>query len=157
MHAHMGWGEGWVKICIVSAVGMGKDALAQKLSRLFMIVLGSVQSQRVNTSPLINLWSCMPSAITPLGVFQSSLLFLLCSIPVEVDFSFCISNGQKSLILCQFFSVYLVVFVKRQDFSHRSADVSPLLHLSRSVSAGFSVWLCSCNFLSSVLKCCIFM
>lgn len=73
---------------IVSAVGTGKDALAQKLSSLFTIVLGSMQSQTVTISPLIHLWSCTPSAITPLGVFQSSLSFLLCSMPVEVDLFF---------------------------------------------------------------------
>lgn len=102
-------------MCIVSAVGTGKDALAQKPSSLFTIVLGSVQSQTVNTSPLIHLWSCIPSAITPLGVFQLSLLFLLCTMLVEVDFFFYISDDQESLFLCQFFSVYLVVLVEGQD------------------------------------------
>lgn len=123
---------------IVSAVGTGKDALAQKLSSLFTIVLGSMQSQTVNTSPLIHLWSCTPSAITLLGVFQSSLSFLLCSMPV-VDFFFYSSDGQKSIFLCQFFSVYLVVLVKGQDFSHRTSYTTPLLHLSRSASTDFSV------------------
>lgn len=116
-----------------------------------MIVLDSVPSQRVNASPLIHLWSCMPSAITPFGIFQSSLLFLLWSMPVEVDFSFCISDGQKSPFLCQFFSVYLVVLVKGQDFSYRNSYTSPLLHLSRSVSTDFSVWHCSCNVRAQML------
>lgn len=95
-------------MCSISAVGTGKDALVQKLSSLFTIVLGSVQVQTVNTSPLIHLWSCIPSAITPLRVFTSSLLFLLCSMPVEVDlFSVSLMVRRTSCCVNDFLFTYL--------------------------------------------------
>lgn len=144
MHAHGVWGKDWVKI---RSYWDWEGCLAPKLSSLFSIVLGSVQIQSVNMSPLIHLWSFIPSAITTLRAFKSSLLFLLCSVPVEVDFLFCISDGQKNNFLCQSFSVCF----KGQDFCHRSSYTNPLLHLSRSASTGFSVWHCSCNLLSSML------